>query len=229
VGAHPDDVEILCGGTLARYAGAGCEVIVATATAGDRGSADMTMEQTAGVRRAEAGRAAEVIGAEYRCLEFVDGSVDGSSLEARERVVDLVRKTAPDLVFTHSPVDYHADHMATSKLVVEATFLASVPLLSTGVPATDKIVPVYYMDTLAGIGFEPEQYVDITEVFDIKREMLARHESQITWMWEHDQLDFVDFMTTVSKFRGFQCGAPYAEAFRPAHAWLREHAVRLLP
>jgi N-acetylglucosamine malate deacetylase 1 len=229
VAAHPDDIEILCAGTMARYARAGCHVVLCNATNGNRGSATLATEDIARIRRDEAEASAAVIGAEYRCLDFPDCGLDGSSLEARERFVDLVRSTKPDVVFTHHPNDYHADHVATGKLTFEATFMASVPLVSTQLPATDKILPVFYMDTLAGIRFEPEQYVDIGAVFELKREMLSKHKSQVEWMKVHDNLDLLDFMETMSKFRGIQSGVRYAEAFIPAHAWLREGTVRLLP
>jgi LmbE family N-acetylglucosaminyl deacetylase len=229
VAAHPDDLEILCGGTMALYVRAGCDVVLCNATNGDRGSATMTRQKTARVRALEAERSAAVIGASYRCLEFSDGGLDGSSLEARERFVDLVRESNPDVVFTHHPNDYHADHCATSKLSFDATFMATVPLYEAGLPATDGVLPVFYMDTLAGIGFVPERYVDITPVYDQKLKMLTQHRSQVEWMKAHDNFDLLEFMETMSKFRGIQSGVLYAEAFAPAHAWLRERTSSLLP
>jgi LmbE family N-acetylglucosaminyl deacetylase len=229
IGAHPDDLEILCAGTMALYAAAGSKVILCNATSGNRGSATLTMEETARLRDQEAGASAGLIGAEYVCLGFDDGELEGASLDARRRFVDLIREWKPDVVFTHHPNDYHADHVAAGKLAFEATFFAGVPLLQTEHPAGVGILPVFYMDTLAGIGFEPEQYVDISSVFATKREMLSQHQSQVTWMKDHDGLNILDFMETMSKFRGIQAGVRYAEAFQPAHAWLRERAARLLP
>lgn len=229
IGAHPDDVEILCAGTMAKYVAAGTRVVLATATNGNRGGINMMPDDLSKLRKGEAARAAHLIGAEYRCLDFDDCGLDGGSLAARMRFIDLIRETMPEVVFTHSPNDYHADHIATSKLTFEATFAASVPLVETALPAADSILPVFYMDTLAGIGFTPEQYVDVSHVFDQKREMLAQHKSQVEWMRIHDDLDLLDFMETMTKFRGYQSRVRYAEAFVPAHAWLRESAVRLLP
>lgn len=229
IGAHPDDIEILCAGTMAKYAAAGSDVFLATATNGNRGGLGITADELAKLRKDEAARSAAVIGAEYRCMEFEDGCLDGSSLGARERFIDLIRQTRPDIVFAHSPNDYHADHIASSKLTFEATFAASVPLIETRFPATDGIPSLFYMDTLAGIGFQPEQYVDVADVFEQKRDMLSRHQSQVEWMRIHDNLDLLDFMTSMTKFRGYQARVAYAEAFVPAHAWLRESTVRLLP
>ena len=141
VGAHPDDLEILCAGSLARYARAGCDVTMCNATNGDLGGTTLSRAKTAKLRDAEARRSAAVIGAQYVCLGFPDGGLDGSSLEAREGFVDLIRETRPDLVLTHHPHDYHADHLTTSKLVFEATFMASIGLLKTVLPANEKILP----------------------------------------------------------------------------------------
>ena len=82
---------------------------------------------------------------------------------------------------------------------------------------------------MAGIGFEPREYVDISDVFELKRTMLSQHESQVSWMKEHDGLDIMDFMETMGRFRGIQCGVRYAEAFSRCQAWLRNPPRRLLP
>ena len=214
---------------MARYARAGSEVVLCNATNGDLGGVDLSREELSRLRRGESERSAAVIGAEYRCLEFPDCGLDGSSMEARERFIDLIRSTKPDVVFTHHPNDYHVDHTATGKLTFEATFMACISLLSTAVQSTDKILPVFYMDTLAGIRFEPEQYVDVTDTFHAKQEMLAMHESQVKWMKLHDNIDLPAFMETMTEFRGLQSGVNYAEGFVPAHAWLRDRCVRMLP
>ena len=78
-------------------------------------------------------------------------------------------------------------------------------------------------------GFLPGEYVDVTETWETKREMLARHSSQVDWLRYHDAIDIFAFMETVAKFRGLQCGVPYAEAFRLADAWPRVKPSRLLP
>ena len=70
--AHPDDVELQCAGTLALLKDAGCEIVVATMTAGDKGSAELDPDQTAAVRRREAAAAANLLGAEYHCLGILD-------------------------------------------------------------------------------------------------------------------------------------------------------------
>ena len=85
------------------------------------------------------------------------------------------------------------------------------------------------MDTLAGVNFLPTEYVDISDTIETKIKAVDCHISQIKWMKEHDHIDFLDFVRTCSKFRGFQCGVPYAEGFRACATWPRVPTKRLLP
>ena len=85
------------------------------------------------------------------------------------------------------------------------------------------------MDTLAGVNFNPTEYVDISEEIDLKLQMLECHESQLVWMREHDGIDFADMVKTCSRYRGYQCGAEYAEGFRQCQVYLKGTTKRLLP
>ncbi len=229
VAAHPDDIEILCAGTLARYARAGHAVTLCNATSGDRGSFYLSMEEIAQIRDEEAKASAAVIGADYVCLGFHDCGLLRDDPEARTKFIDLFREVKPDIVLTHHPDDYHADHQAVSSLVFDSSFMASVPLIKTRAANFDHTIPVFYIDTLAGLNFSPEEYVDITEVIDLKREMLSKHQSQLSWAMEHDGIDLIEFMETMGRFRGIQCGATFAEGFIPKRVWLRTPSERLLP
>ena len=92
-----------------------------------------------------------------------------------------------------------------------------------------SFIPVFFMDTLAGVGFQPTHYVDITEQIETKLAALRCHRSQLDWMLEHDNIDFADMVRTCSKYRGYQCGAAYAEGFRPYTVYPRMAAKNLLP
>jgi LmbE family N-acetylglucosaminyl deacetylase len=229
VGAHPDDLEILCAGTLVRFVAEGHDVVMCHATKGDRGSFVHTSEEMAGIRAAEARRAAEIAGAAYVSLGFRDTEVDASHPEQRRIVVDLVRDVRPELIITHHPVDYMSDHNELSKLVFDCSFHATVPLLETTKPHHDVVAPIYYMETLMGVGFQPAEYVDVSGVIDTKVAMLEAHSSQVTWLRDHDGVDIVEQMKTTTRFRGQQCGVEYAEGFIPCHTWLRTRPQRLLP
>ena len=227
VGAHPDDIEILCGGTLAKYKKNGDDVFMAYLCSGSLGSRDTNPEELAKIRSREARNSAEIIGA------GIFGPVAGDlelypTREMRIKVVDIIRQAKPDLVITHSPADYMPDHVITGQLVLDAAFTATLPLYKTGYPAHEKITPVYYMDTVAGLGFEPDTYVDITEFFETKKKMFLSHESQHKWIKGHHKEDPVKLIERISGFRGLQCGVEYAEAFKKVKLWNRVFPDNLL-
>ncbi len=85
------------------------------------------------------------------------------------------------------------------------------------------------MDTLAGVNFVPTEFVDITDEIELKLQMLECHESQLVWMREHDGIDFADMVKTCSKYRGYQCGVPFAEGFKPYNVYPRYSTKCLLP
>lgn len=228
VGAHPDDIEILCSGTLARFVAEGHTVTVAHASVGDKGHHALPHGEVGTVRRDEARAAARVIGAESRTLGFLDGEIR-TNQENLRHVVDLIRVAQPELIITHHPDDYHGDHQAVTKLVLDASFMAGVPYFASAEPAHDATPPVYFMDTLSGLGFEPTAYVDIGDTIHLKRRAMACHESQLAWLEEHHESDVLDMIDTFARFRGLQCGTQYAEGFRHFEAWGRMTTRRLLP
>jgi LmbE family N-acetylglucosaminyl deacetylase len=231
IGCHPDDLEIGCAGTLAKYAALGHQVTMVHVANGDKGHKVIPPDELRRIRAKEAQHSGSIIGAAVYSMDIPDLSVKSDNDELIRKLVDVIRRTKPDVVITHPPEDYMKDHMEVSKAVFDATFAATVPHYDCGTdaPAHEKVVPIYYMDTLAGVGFLPQEYVDITDYIDTKLRMNAAHESQIRWLKEHDGIDFLDFVKTVSKFRGLQCGAGFAEGFIPCRAWPRQPAARLLP
>ena len=144
-------------------------------------------------------------------------------------MVKVIRDVDPDFIITHNPDDYMPDHTATSKLVFSACFSATVPHYKAESDKPAKLVPIFYMDTLCGVNFNPTEYVDVTEYIDKKLEMLECHESQIVWMRDHDGIDFPDMVKTCCRYRGFQCGADYAEGFRQCMVYLKGTTKRYLP
>ncbi|MFN3650202.1 MAG: PIG-L deacetylase family protein [Armatimonadota bacterium] len=228
IGAHPDDLEILCAGTLARCAEREDRVTMLIVTDGSAGHAEIPPDRLAGIREAEARAAAGVIGAELVWLGLRDEFVFNDE-PTRLLLLNAIRGASPELILTHAPEDYHPDHRAVSRAVFDASFIMGLPNVRTENPAQPGVPALYYFDTLAGLGFTPAEYVDVTPAWETKCEMLRRHSSQVDWLQYHDQIDILGFMETVAKFRGLQCGVPFAEAFRPADAWPRRRPARLLP
>ena len=229
VGAHPDDLEILCGGTLARYVRDGHDVVMCHATTGDMGSFVHSREEISRIRVEEARRAAAVIGAQHATLGLGDGEVNAADPAQKRLVVELMREARPDVVITHAANDYMGDHNEISKLVFECSFYATFANLETDRSRHDRVTPIYYMDTVAGLGFVPTEYVDVSDVIDTKASMLEAHETQLVWLRDHDGVDIVEQVRVATAYRGSQAGVAFAEAFRGSDAWLRVRTVRLLP
>ena len=217
--AHPDDVEILAGGTLALLSAVGHSITIATMTAGDCGSAEWSAEEISAIRIEEARAAAKLIGAEYHCCGFADLEIFNDSA-SRRRVTEVLRIMRPDIVLTASPIDYMADHETTSALVKDACFGAPAALYRTGAPALPAIPHLYYMDPL--IGFYPDGTeairdfcVDVTQVFFEKRAMLEQHASQRDWLRKHHGMDdYILQMETATRDAGEKFGVRYGEGFR---------------
>lgn len=228
VGAHPDDIEILCAGTMARFARDGNKVFLCHLCDGNKGSATHDPEELARIRREEAKQSAKVIGATSIWGGLSDGEVV-VDLEARAKVIDVIRLADPDLIITHFPNDYHSDHINTSKLVFEATYLANLKLWESDYEPSTKLPYLYYMDTVAGINFEPQEYVDITDTIDTKIEMMSKMQSQLGWLKDMHDCDAGEFIRAVARFRGFQAAVPYAEAFCQQKMYPQGLTKRILP
>ena len=119
--AHPDDAEFTCAGTLALLRERGWEIDIATMTPGDCGSAEFDREEISRIRKGEAAGAARILDAAYHCLECEDVFImyDKATLL---KVIALLRKVRPTIVFAPSPSDYMVDHEMTSKVVQTACF-----------------------------------------------------------------------------------------------------------
>lgn len=229
IGAHPDDLEISCGGTLALFARAGHDVVMCNVALGDRGSFTHTMEEIGEIRLAEARRGAQQIGATHATLGIHDTEVNSRAPEQRHAMVELIRRFRPDLILTHADNDYMTDHIETGRLVEDTSFMATVPLYETDSPALEAVPALYYVDNSAGIDFHPTEYVDISDVLEVKLDALRQHESQISWISDHDGADLVEETRIAALFRGAQCGVAAAEGFRPSLKHLRLRTKRLLP
>lgn len=229
IGAHPDDLELLCGGTLARYVEEGHHVTMCHIARGDRGATTGERAEVAATRRGEGAAAAASIGASYRGLDVPDGEVNASDEAQKALVTEAIRRVRPDVIITHSPGDYMEDHNQASELAFSCSFLATLPLYETESEHLDVVPALLYMDTLAGLGFQPTEFVDITQQLDKKLDMMRLHTSQITWLEHHDDMNVLGQIMTVAAFRGFQSGVRYAEGFTPCTVHLRTRTRRLLP
>ena len=198
VGAHPDDPESGCGGTLARYAAAGHAVKIVYLTRGERGIDGKSLDEAARFRTLEAEAACVALGA----APVFFGQIDGATELTRTHVTAMTRLLAaekPDVVFAHWPVDTHLDHQIASVLATRACMALRTPSL-------------FYYEVNPGSqtsAFQPTVYVDITPVLEKKRAALMAHVSQDgggIWRAHHE---------ATAQWRGRELGVVAAEAFVP--------------
>jgi len=230
IGCHPDDLEIACGGTLRKYVEQGAEVTMCHVANGNQGHVIIEPEELREIRTLEAERAGAILGAqEVINLDVPDMEVNSHDFRIMDLMADVVRKVRPDVIITHNDDDYMLDHKETSIIATNGSFCSGLSHRARQYDAFSSFVPVFFMDTLAGVNFQPTHYVDITGQIETKIRALECHESQLKWMLEHDNIDFADMVRTCSKYRGYQCGVPYAEGFRPYNVYPRYSPRNLLP
>ncbi len=229
IGAHPDDLELRCFGTLAKLRSMGHTIGVCNICNGSLGHKSIPPAELVVIRQKEAAAAAQIIGATHYTANVDDMTLDRHNQEYIRRVAEIIRKFKPDVIFTNDPNDYHPDHIEASWLVFHASFSSSLPNYSTD-SANHPLVPIlYYFDTARGLHFEPTEFVDISEYMDLRMQSFLCHKSQIEWLQSHTHVNMIEKIKIHAAFRGYQCGVDYAEAFRLCSASLRVSAQRILP
>ena len=212
-GAHPDDVELQAGGTLAAWAGRGVHVELACFTAGEKGSADPEADpaELGRVRRAEATVAAAALGAATP-VHFL-GAVDGElevTMALRLAVARLVRTVRPDVVLGHDPWRrwlLHPDHRAAGTLTVDGVVAARDPLYAPDLGAQGLAAHRPHTVLLFGTD-TPDELVEVTATIEAKLASLRAHASQIP-----DHADLERRVRTWNAAIGAEAGLAYAEAF----------------
>ena len=196
VGGHPDDPETGCGGTIARFADAGFEVVVVYLTRGEAGIRRKTHEEAARIRTAEAEEACRILGAR----PVFAGQIDGDSEVNRVRYDEfrkILESEQPDALFTHWPIDAHRDHRAASMVAYDAWLKLKSP------------VELYYFEVMTGEQtqmFVPTHYVDIATTEPRKQLASMAHVSQ-------NPADFYKHHDLMNRARGMEFGCVVAEAF----------------
>lgn len=197
VGAHPDDPESVFGGTMLALKAEGWDVVSIYMTKGEAGIPGKSYDEAAAIRKVEAENACKVLGVKPVFLT----QIDGSSEINKERYVEMREAIAaenPDIVFTHWPIDSHADHRVCSSLVYDAWRRLGYTF------------ELYYGEAMTGLqsqSFFPTDYVDISDFAAKKREACFCHVSQDPEGWVDD------WHGNMAKFRGREIGVAQAEAY----------------
>jgi LmbE family N-acetylglucosaminyl deacetylase len=228
IGAHPDDIEICCAGTLAKYKKTGHDLFIALATSGNQGSNTIGKDEIAAIREDEAKKSAKILGANIRFMRYDDeGLID--SKETRRSFINCIRWANPDVILTHYPKDKSTDHGLTGELTTRVLLSIQGKNIDADEAPIAKLPSVFYFDTGAGVGFLPDVYVDITDQIDIKKKVFSQHKSQEVWMKTFGVDDFSEYVELYSRYRGLQAGVKYAEGYKPCVFWNFIPDYKLLP
>ena len=175
IGAHPDDVELACSGTLVQHIRKGYSVGLCDLTRGElgtRGSADLRDE--------EAAASAAIMGASFReNLRMADGGFV-NDVEHRRRIIEVIRYCRPRLVLANALSDRHPDHGRAAKLIADACFFSGLRRIETtrdGEPQ-EPHRPAQLIHYIQDYYREPDFVVDVTDVFDLKLECVKAFSSQ---------------------------------------------------
>jgi LmbE family N-acetylglucosaminyl deacetylase len=182
--AHPDDPEVGCGGTLARWAAAGTQVHLVIACRGEKGSSDPATDpdELAAARADEVARAAAVLGlASVEHLGVPDGDLENDAA-LRTQLVGIVRRLRPDAIVAPDPTAVffgdsyinHRDHRELGWAVLDTIVPAASPLYSPGEGPAHQVELLLLAGTL-----EPDAWIDVGEVLDVKVAAVACHESRL--------------------------------------------------
>jgi len=183
--AHPDDAEVACGGTLARWATGGARVQLVIACRGDKGTLEegSDPDDIARLRAEEVAAGAAALGIDgYEMLGYPDGELDDGP-ELRGRLVATIRRVRPDAVVCPDPTAAffgrtyinHRDHRAVGWATLDAVAPAAwSPLYFPGTGAPHRVAEVYLSGSL-----EPDVYVDVEPVLEAKAEALRCHQTQL--------------------------------------------------
>jgi LmbE family N-acetylglucosaminyl deacetylase len=191
IGAHPDDIEFGCGGTLLKYAQKGHLVYLLVLSDGAFGGNPKT-RQTEQAQAAEFIKVKELFWGGFRDTEILD------SREVILKIEDVIQKVNPDIVFLNYCEDVHQDHRSTAE---------------AGISATRYIKEVLFFEVPTSRHFEPDTFVDIQDVLDRKMELLKVHASQVD-KTKVENLTILESAQSCANFRGFQGRVRFAEGFK---------------
>ncbi len=215
--APPDDAEFMTAGTVARWTRAGARVVYVVVTKGDKGSDDpeMTPEKLARIREEEQRAAAAILGVEEVVFLGYPDAYLQYTLELRRDLVRLIRRYRPEVVVTFDPTTRffrdsytnHPDHRVTGDAAVDAVYPAARDRLTFAELLAEGLEPHKVRELWLGTTHEPNFWVDIGSVLEVKRQALLAHPSQL------DE-GVAAFVTLLARESARGQPFEYAEAFR---------------
>ena len=216
--AHQDD-ELMCLGTMLKMKARGDSLHFICLTGGEMGMVqypEMSSKEASECRKMEMEALANEAGGSYQCLGFEDEFLfDGK--EVRLALIDALRRTKADVIFTHYPVEYNLDHMRVNRLVRQCAMQMAFPMIKTAAPPVEGFPAVFLVEPADGFEFEPSHWVDIDDVMAEKMRLAKLHQSQDEAFKAAfgNGYGIEEWAGKISGFRGRQCGCSHAEAFVP--------------
>ncbi len=213
IGAHPDDVEIMAGGTVAKlvreFSRKGILVDLSDGAAGTRGNSE--------IREKEAREAAQVLQVDRIQLGLPDAGLF-NSWEFQKPIVEAIRKYRPKIILTHAPLDDHSDHRAANQLVYDAWYKSGLKKLELIGEAFRPSRMFYF---LGPVESRPDFCVDISDYWDVKKEALLCYKSQFhneeakkfEGKTDISSPEFMDFLEIRARYFGSRIKRKYAEPF----------------
>ena len=223
IGAHPDDIEFMMAGTLCLLKQKGYEVHYLNLASGNLGSLEYDSETTRAIRLKEARRSASILGAQFH-PPICDDLEIFYEKDTLLKLAAIIRTVNPQVVLTHSPIDYAEDHTNTCRLVVSAVFAKIASNLTTNppVPPSTGSCTIYHSlphtlrDQLRR-KITAGAYVNTSSVFHTKLKALKSHTSQQNWLESSQKMDsYLQEMERVSLEVG-----TYSKLFKHAEGWRR--------
>jgi bacillithiol biosynthesis deacetylase BshB1 len=216
IGAHPDDIELTCGGTLIKLGTQGRRVGIVDLTAGELGT-----RGSPETRASEAAEAARILGAAVReNLGIDDGNIENTP-DNRSKLIRVIRKYRPDVLLIPYPVDRHPDHEHAHVLCKESSFYAGLQRIETEVDGTPQTPfrPRAHYHYMHWLEFVPSFIVDISNEYERRMDAVRAFRSQF-----HDPEskepstilstpEFMESVRTRLEYYGDKIGRPYGEPF----------------
>ncbi|MBI4743352.1 MAG: PIG-L family deacetylase [Actinobacteria bacterium] len=199
IGAHPDDIEFMCGGTLAYYAKNNASIYNLVLSNGE-------LCHNAKVRCGEAEKAAKVLGVKKVCFGKLEDGKILHNIETIRLIEDFIKEIEPDLIFTHTPQDRHQDHRNAGRATISAARNHCNILFCE---AFSSITP-----------FENFIFVEITKTINKKLKALSIFKS-------HLELKInMETVKSIARYNGFRSSVEYAEIFQPYRYLISPNSVK---
>lgn len=216
IGAHPDDLELACGGTIAKLVRLGKKVALCDLTQGELGT-----RGTKKIRTKEASQAASILGVVMRRnLLIPDGDIEVNN-KNKLKIITLIRELRPSLLIIPYSVERHPDHVHTSELCREAWYYSGLEKIKTRFhgKTQERHRPHHYFEFMQWMEFEPSFIIDISDTFDLKMESVRAHASQFFNPESKESEtklstpDFLEVIETRCRYFGSKIGSKYGEPF----------------